>query len=204
MDLYVQEVQRRSQEDILSDRLALLSQWNQGSQEIYVEEIKSKHATKDSTIQPAGNTQLKRPLLPYQEEGITNSLIFVYTNVFKAVRFMLQCEEQKDLQAWLLADDMGVGKTATTYAVTVLSKSIEQGKNLIVVPNSLIAHNWEDEIKLNITNPPPYVVFETVPDLRRHGKELSNYRYVIVVHSCLTRDVWNLVIPFFSISRCFV
>ena len=106
---------------------------------------------------------------------------------------MVACEKNQSLKAFLLADDMGLGKTATTLALTLIHPV---GCTLILVPSALIAHNWRDEIELNISGAPRVAIFPSVGHLRRSTiniNQLVELDYVVMVHSCLNCDLWKKV-----------
>ena len=105
---------------------------------------------------------LKRPLLPYQVEGVLH----------------LAFGERA-----LLADDMGLGKTVQAIAACALLRELRGvGRVLVVCPASLKAE-WEEQIRL-FSDLPATTVFGDANERRRlyrHGEffTLCNYEQVL-------------------------
>ena len=105
---------------------------------------------------------LKRPLLPYQVEGVLH----------------LAFGERA-----LLADDMGLGKTVQAIAACALLKELRGIKRVLVVSPASLKTEWEEQIRL-FSDLPVTAVFGNPAQRRRHYRcgeffTLCNYEQVL-------------------------
>ena len=134
-----------------------------GNAHVFAAELNEGHRSLDF---------LKRPLLPYQVEGVLH----------------LAFGERA-----LLADDMGLGKTVQAIAACTLLRELRGIERVLVVAPASLKAEWEEQIA-TFSDLPATVVFGG-PVARRAAYErgvfftLCNYEQVVVDRRELVRDV---------------